>query len=78
MAASQSRDDPACPAALTTHEATLHPFPGPIRGIPRSPLKADSRVDFMDSTRVPHNMPGRFLVGVLIGLTIVALVFGLT
>jgi hypothetical protein len=32
----------------------------------------------MDSTRVRHNMPGRFLVGVLIGLTIVALVFGLT
>jgi hypothetical protein len=27
----------------------------------------------MDSTRVRHNMPGRCLVGVLIGLTIVAL-----
>ena len=78
MAASRSRDDRACSAALTTHEATLHPFHGPIRGISRSQLKCDSRVDFMDSTRGRHNMPGRFLVGVLIGLTIVALIFGLT
>jgi hypothetical protein len=32
----------------------------------------------MDSTRGRHNMPGRFLVGVVIGLTIVAFIFGLT
>src|SRR6266581_2590343 len=42
MAASRSRDDPACPAALTAHEATLHSSPAPIRVISRPPLKSDS------------------------------------
>jgi hypothetical protein len=40
----------------------------------RSPI---ARVRFMKPTSVRDNMPGRFWVGVLIGLTIVALIFGL-
>jgi len=32
----------------------------------------------MNSIHMSHNMPGRFWVGVLIGLTIAAFVFGLT
>jgi hypothetical protein len=36
------------------------------------------RVRFMNFTHKSYNMPGRFWIGVLIGLSIVALVFGLT
>jgi hypothetical protein len=36
------------------------------------------RVRFMNPTHMSHNMPGRFWIGVLLGLSIVALVFGLT
>jgi hypothetical protein len=50
----------------------------PFRGIPSSLLKSDSACALMKPTRVSHATPGRLSVGVLIGLTIVALVFGLT
>jgi hypothetical protein len=36
------------------------------------------RVLFINPTGVRDGMPGRFWVGVLIGLTIVAVIFGLT
>jgi len=52
----------------------LDPFGG-YRAFHRNPIV---RVHFMNPTHTSHNMPGRFWVGVLIGLAIVALVFGLT
>jgi hypothetical protein len=36
------------------------------------------RVRFNDSIHINHNMSGRFWVGVLIGLSVAALVFALT
>ena len=76
MAASQSRDDPACSAALTHKEDS--PVSCPHSGDIALAIEIGHCVGFMNPTRIRHNMSGRYWVGVLIGLTIVALTFGLT
>jgi len=71
-----ARRSPFSPRArMSPHFARfLNPFGG-YRACPSSRIV---RVHSMNPTHASHNMPGRFWVGFLIGLVIVALAFALT